>query len=431
MNAWGRRSALEVRFDGVDITQELENYLISLDYTDNETGEADDLQIRLQDRDGLWMEKWLSAAVEGEKAQAKSAPVKVGDVLYFSGTRHYTASTSDQGYSTRPGWGKVTQINLKGKHPYHLIHTDGGTNLYGWVDAADVGAAMTETGDGGAVTIRAAILRQNWNTDGRGDRLECGSFQLDAVECGGPPEEVTLKATSLSYLGSIRQTERSQAWESYTLRGIAGEMAARSGLALMYLAEQNPQYERKEQYRESDIGFLKRLCDDAGLNLKATGEQLVLFDQREYEGKTPVLTLKKGDGSYTSHQLSVGKAEVQYQACRVSCTDPATGACIEGIYKTEDWKEDGEQQRLEVVAKVTSIAQAEVLAEKRLRLHNKYSRTAEFTLPGNPGLAAGETVSLEDWGLWSGSYLITQARHQVSESGYTTSVSLRRILEGY
>ena len=71
------------------------------------------------------------------------------------------------------------------------------------------------------------------------------------------------------------------------------------------------------------------------------------------------------------------------------------------------------------------------LAEKLLRKHNRYAKTAIFTLPGNPALVAGVTVMLEGWGGWDGKYIVTQAKHTVDGSGYIVQVRLRRVLEGY
>ena len=45
-----RRTEAEVTFDGVDITQSIKPYLLSITYTDNEEGETDDLQIKILDR---------------------------------------------------------------------------------------------------------------------------------------------------------------------------------------------------------------------------------------------------------------------------------------------------------------------------------------------------------------------------------------------
>ena len=53
-----------VAFEGVNISAELKRYLLSLSYTDNEEDETDDLQIKLQDAEGMWLRKWLNASVQ-------------------------------------------------------------------------------------------------------------------------------------------------------------------------------------------------------------------------------------------------------------------------------------------------------------------------------------------------------------------------------
>ena len=40
------------------------------------------------------------------------------------------------------------------------------------------------------------------------------------------------------------------------------------------------------------------------------------------------------------------------------------------------------------------------------------------------------TVKLEDFGGWSGKYIVKQAEHAVSDSGYVTTVTLRKVLGG-
>ena len=79
-----------------------------------------------------------------------------------------------------------------------------------------------------------------------------------------------------------------------------------------------------------------------------------------------------------------------------------------------------------------NAAEAKALAEKNLRLHNKFNRTASFTLPGNPYLVSGVDVLLEHWGGWDGKYMVRKATHTVSPSGgYVTKIELRRVLAGY
>lgn len=69
----------------------------------------------------------------------KPGSVAVGDIVTFNGTTHYASANSSKAVSCRPGKARVTQIYPTGKHPYHLVRVSGGTsNVYGWVDAADI-----------------------------------------------------------------------------------------------------------------------------------------------------------------------------------------------------------------------------------------------------------------------------------------------------
>lgn len=86
------------------------------------------------------------------KADTKDEPVlsgdlKVGDVVNFTGTKHYTSSYSSATAKTcKAGQAKVTAVNKGAAHPYHLVAVSGkGSNVYGWVDATDIEGA---TGSG-------------------------------------------------------------------------------------------------------------------------------------------------------------------------------------------------------------------------------------------------------------------------------------------
>ena len=64
---------------------------------------------------------------------------KVGDVVYFKGGKHYVSSYKNaKGSVASAGKAKITLgPNCKGNgkaHPYHLIHIDNKSNVYGWVD---------------------------------------------------------------------------------------------------------------------------------------------------------------------------------------------------------------------------------------------------------------------------------------------------------
>ena len=346
-----RRTWADITFQGVNITESIRPCFLSLTYTDNEDGEADDLRLRLQDRAGIWRESWLED--------------------------------------------------------------------------------MVNAAAGGRFKVRAGILRENWDGRGSDVRLDCGEFELDSVEASGPPSVVDIKATALPFSSSIRQTRKTKAWEKYTLSGIAREIAGMNGLSCMYESAADPGYDRVEQSRQSDVKFLERLCRDAGVSLKATDKMLVLFDQSKFEKRAPVRTIQRGR-EYLGYTLRASTAGTQYASCRVSYSDPLTAKCIEGVARVDDYDEKARNnQQLEIRARVKSAGEAKAMAEKRLRLHNRFSKTCSFTFPGDPSLLAGNTVLLEDFGAFDGKYLITQAVHKVDGGGYTTAVQLRRVIGGY
>lgn len=82
-------------------------------------------------------------AVVQPARSTESKPVskeyKVGDIVNFKGGTHYYSSYKGaKGYSAKAGKAKITLdpscTGNGGAHPWHLVHTDSSSNVYGWVD---------------------------------------------------------------------------------------------------------------------------------------------------------------------------------------------------------------------------------------------------------------------------------------------------------
>ncbi len=287
-----------------------------------------------------------------------------------------------------------------------------------WLRSA-VEAAASEK-----LAVSASILPQNWQDN---PPLHTGAFELDSISASGPPSVITIACASLAFSGSLRQTKKYKVWKNCSLRDIVQEITARAGWNCMFLSSHNPTYDRVEQNRQSDINFLRKLCQDAGISIKPTDGKIVLYEQCEFEARDPVRVIRNGsNGLYTKFKLESGSANSRYASCRVRYLNPASGMCIEGHAEDPDVSGD---QCLELSAKVASSGEADAYAKKQLRLHNKFSKTADFTFPGDTRLLAGNTVLLQDWGGWNGKYIITQAIHSVSHSGYTTRIRIRKGLD--
>ena len=119
-----------------------------------------------------------------------AADIKVGDVVEFTGSKHYVSATATSASSCKPGKAKVTAI-AKGKaHPYHLIAVSGGgSTVYGWTDAADIKTSAAATATSYLVKVTTDVLNirkgpgTNYGTNG--DIRDKGVYTIVA-ESDGP-----------------------------------------------------------------------------------------------------------------------------------------------------------------------------------------------------------------------------------------------------
>lgn len=345
-----RRCLVLVKYNDKDISADLQQYLKSVSYTDNMSGEADDLQLTLEDKAGLWQSAWMP-----EKGATLDVSVKL-------------------------------------------------TNWQG---------------------VGVQIVR-------------FGLFEIDEITSSGMPSEVQIKAVSVPDNNNLRGTERTRSWEKAELKRIAKDIATGAELELYYdVKDYNPVLDRAEQTEQSDLSFLYKLCADHGLALKICNKQLVIFDEADYEAGEAVALVPKPKTVYTAGSLQVlnllesyslkSKVRDVYKACHVKYQDSSTKQKIEATFTAPD-KETG--KTLEVNEQVTSIADAQRLAKKKLREKNCDEVTGSFNFVGNPELAAAVNIQLRGFGVFDGKYIITKAQHDIG-SGYTTSIDVRRCLDGY
>ena len=76
----------------------------------------------------------------GADKSTRKESFSVGDVVNFTGNKHYWFANAKRGSACKPGKARITAIqpNDRVKHPYHLIRVaGGGSTVYGWVDEGD------------------------------------------------------------------------------------------------------------------------------------------------------------------------------------------------------------------------------------------------------------------------------------------------------
>lgn len=335
-----RQSWLDVIYNKTSITADLAPHLKSWSYTDNLSGQADDLQITVEDRAQLWQGSWFPSR---------------GD------------------------------------------------------------------------TLTATIRRKNWNKDGEDSQLPLGRFEIDEIEVGGPPAEVKIKALSVPQSSPLKGQNKHRAWEKTKLSVIARDIAAGVAMSLVYDVTDDPRYDRIEQTEETDLEFLHRICKEAGLALKISDMQVVIFDAAKYEQAAPTLTIDKKQYTFLSYS---GKSTINevYHSCTIKYKQPKSKTTL--TYTFTPPNPPPTQRILVLREHVDSLAEAERKAKKALREKNSASDTYGFTIAGALDVWAGMTVTLKNLGAFDGKWLVTQVSHSQG-GGHKVAVQLRRCLEGY
>jgi phage protein D len=259
--------------------------------------------------------------------------------------------------------------------------------------------------------------------------LECGKFQVDGITCFGPPSVVEVTAVSVPVSSGIRRDLKSNAWEKTTLKDIATSIAKLANLELLFLidGDSNPYYAREDQMEESDLKFLHRLCQDEGLSLKVTDSQLIIFAQEMFEQKDPIATLTLGIDEIIRYSFSTQSTDL-YKSCTCKYRVPKKRKSLSYTWVDPSVEEGS---NLKIRKLVANLDEAKRKAKAALRLKNRYQNTGSLVLVGDTRLVAGVTINLDGFGSFSGKYLISKAVHSIGASGYTTSIDVRRVINGY
>ena len=318
---------------------------------------------------------------------------------------------------------------------------------------------LSDAADDVTLTLedRAQLWMEDWFPEGEGNMLDitihtynritlkdgevifyAGKFEIDEVEIVGFPSTVQIKGVSVVGASTLRGTRRNQTWEEISVWKCASDICERNNLSLIWDCEENPNLDHVEQADKSDLEFLLEICKNNGMSLKIMAEQLVIFDDAKYEAQAPIITVYKPgikaelDENTMPLRWLTGynmraKTRDTYWKCHVKYQKGKKKEVIEGEYTAPN-KESG--RILFVREQVEDTAEAERLAKKKLREANKEEVTGSFSTIGNTNFAAGTTLLLKNFGKFDGKYLVTKVSHSVTTS-YTTSVDIRRCLDGY
>lgn len=283
--------------------------------------------------------------------------------------------------------------------------------------------------------ISAKLVPTNWREQGDRLVLDCGVFEIDSVESSGWPSKFTIKALAIGAASAIRSQERTRRWVDFTLSRLANEIASRYGFKNFFKSSYDPTVAAMEQRKESDLAFLSRVCEYAGLMLKATDGKLVVVEAADLDAQAPALKIVCDRDTVKSYRFGAGSAGT-YVACECRFSDGRELRTYvfrpngtSGLKQTKQ-AESKNEKTLILNRICSSMAEAEAIAKAALRKRNSGEITGSLTLLGSPTFASGLVVGTEGFGVWdAGKYLIDEAVHTYSSGGgYSADLTLRGVL---
>lgn len=362
------RAKLQITYQKKDITEALDKYILGWTYTDNLTGQADDLQITLEDTAQLWLGPWMP-----EKGASINAKI------------------------VRQNWDKEGATDTL---PAGLFEID------------EIEMTLVPS----VVTIKALSVPQSKSLRGQQKNRAWENTKLSVIA------RDIAKKSGLKLIYDVTddpeydRVEQSGETDLEFLSRLCNDEALAlkvTGTSIAIIDEQK--YEKKAPI--ATIRRRKTVRYDADLRKNVTeyGPPEVVF------GNTVSKTGVKNISARTTMQGV-------YRSCRIEYQNSKTKKKIQHTFTPPNPPKT--DRVLFVNERVSSAGEAVRLAKKKLRQANKESVTVSMTLTGDTHFVAGVTVMLQGFGAFDGKYLVTKATHSQS-SGYETMVEMRRCLEGY
>ncbi len=273
-------------------------------------------------------------------------------------------------------------------------------------------AWIPEKGD----TILPSIIYENWNYEGEKITVICGSFMVDDFEFSGPPFRGSINGVSSPANTDFKETENSKTWEAATVQLIAGEIAGKYGMSLVYEAGDIP-VAKTEQNKQTDSKFLKGICDKYGLGLKVYSNRLVIWDYRQYFAKPVVATITP---SMLSRYAYKSTMRGTYTGAKVSYTNPKTKKTIEIMVGQEGRIYKSNQ-------KADSEADARLIGENAILMANRKETTMQLIFKTRIAVYATQTVQLSGFGKADGKYFVEGVSHSIAPKNGDMQVRLSKI----
>lgn len=304
----------------------------------------------------------------------------------------------------------------------------------------DMTIVLEDTSGTLAVPSSGATLEVSLGYDFRNTRV--GSFVVDEVTVDGPPDLVTIRASSTPFVSGRKgggksefNSKKSRSFDGKTIGDIVATIGGECGLTpVVDQSLKDIVIPHIDQVSESDANLLLRIARRYGAVLKPADGRLVLAleaggqttsgkpleielmpsDVSSYRfklgGKMQGVTkVKAKKHNYASGETDEVEVDVDKGGGQFLAPEGATGAEVDAFYERILADAGGD---IEQSAKSTA---------KRIARSKKQ---CDLTMLGNVSLVAGMHVNLSGFRQGnSGRYKVLTVRQSLSRSGWTTSLT--------
>jgi len=265
-------------------------------------------------------------------------------------------------------------------------------------------------------SMAAFIVTDNWESCKK-QKMCCGTFIVDKIHFSGPPGICEIGAICAPETTSFRTAERDKTWKKATLKGIAGTIADKYKLGLVFMGR-DINTGTIGQSGETDYNFLYKTAENYGYGIKIYRNKILVYDISEMEDAEPVGTIHKYQvtGSYDWETVMSGT----YTGAKIRYTDDDGKEISCTVGKGPRW--------LRVSGSADNITQAKKMAAARVNNENRGTTRISLAIKGSIKYFSTATVMLKGFNRLSGKYFIDEAEHRIDASdGYTTHLSMHKI----
>ena len=413
-----------ITYENVDVSDEVAPMVLSAEYTDHLEGQSDELELTLDDSDGLWRTGWwpssgdtlsVQMGYEGQPLlNAGSFKVDAPGLRGPPDTVTISALACEQSSALRAVQHRAFEA-LTLRDLVRRLATELELEVIGDVPDLALGRlTQTET--------NLAFLR-------RVARLYGYAFSIR------PPSLVFYDIVSLEAADVVMLYDRTDL-SSYDFKGSTQDTYVACEVTYF-----DPQAKATRTVRVDAENARKAVVISSG----AAAE--VVFPTRTLRVGSRGDDVRAWQTWVAAKGYAVGNldgifgpktraATVAYQQAIGTPADGVVGPETVRLAQDDGWgsaaASAGDAVRTETAGRVLrkevrveSVEQAEAQARAALLEANRLKVTGTITVPGDPCLLAGVTIQLGGMGRLSGKYLVQNSTHRVARgSGYSTSVEV-------